>query len=44
MVVIPFMADQPTNARRVCELGIGKRLNYKEISAKILRKTVDVVL
>jgi MGT family glycosyltransferase len=44
MVVIPFMADQPTNARRVCELGIGKSIKYQEISAEILKKTVNAVL
>ncbi len=44
MVVIPFMADQPTNARRVCELGLGKRLEYKYISSERLREIVWNVL
>lgn len=44
MVVIPFMADQPTNARRVCELGLGKRLEYKHISSEMIRETVWDVL
>lgn len=44
MVVIPFMADQPTNARRVCELGIGKKLEYKHVTSKMLRETVCAVL
>ena len=40
MVVIPFMADQPTNARRIEELGLGKRLDYKEVSSDLLKRTV----
>ena len=40
MVVIPFMADQPTNARRIEELGLGKRLDYKEVSSELLKQTV----
>lgn len=44
MVVIPFMADQPTNARRVCELGLGKKLEYKNITSEMLRETVWDVL
>ncbi len=44
MVVIPFMADQPTNAQRVCELGLGKRLEYKTLTSEILKKTVWEVL
>lgn len=44
MVVIPFMADQPTNARRVEELNLGKSLNYKKITEEKLRDTVISVL
>lgn len=44
MMVIPFMADQPTNARRICKLGIGKRLEYGEISVENLRKTLKAIL
>lgn len=44
MVVIPFMADQPTNARRVCELGLGKKLEYKKLTSEILQETVWDVL
>ena len=44
MVVIPFMADQPTNARRIEELGVGKRLEYKKVSSEALRETVMDVL
>lgn len=40
MVVIPFMADQPTNASRIEELGLGKRLDYKEVSSDLLKRTV----
>ena len=44
MVVIPFMADQPTNARRIEELGVGKRLDYKKVSSEALREMVMAVL
>lgn len=44
MVVIPFMADQPTNARRIEELGLGKRLDYKVVSSDLLKRTVMEML
>ncbi len=44
MVVIPFMADQPTNARRIEEMGLGKSLIYKKITSKNLKHTVFSVL
>lgn len=44
MVVIPFMADQPTNARRIEELGIGKKLEYKCITSELLKETVMDVM
>ena len=44
MVVIPFMADQPTNARRIEELGLGRQLDYKRLDSVVLRETVLTVL
>lgn len=44
MVVIPFIADQPTNARRIEELGLGKKLDYRLISCELLRDTVLSVM
>ena len=44
MVVIPFMADQPTNARRIEELGLGKKMNYKGLNSQALRETVYSVM
>ncbi len=44
MVVIPFMADQPTNARRVEELGLGKQLAYKKMDSQALRDTTVSVM
>ena len=44
MVVIPFMADQPTNARRIQELGLGKLLDYKKVNASVLKNEVLVVM
>ena len=37
MVVIPFVSDQPVNARQVEKLGLGKVLDYKTITANTLR-------
>lgn len=44
MVVIPFMSDQPTNARRIEELGLGKKLDYHIINSELLRTTVLSVM
>jgi len=44
MVVIPFMSDQPTNARRIEELGLGKKLDYRLINSELLRTTVLSVM
>jgi len=40
MVVIPFVSDQPVNARCVEKLGVGKKLEYKDVTKDILRDTV----
>lgn len=39
MLVIPFVSDQPVNARQVEKLGLGKVLAYKAITANRLKKT-----
>ena len=44
MVVIPFMADQPVNARQVETLGLGKRLKHKTVNSESLKETVWSVL
>lgn len=44
MVVIPFMSDQPTNARRIEQLGLGKKLDYRMINSELLRTTVLSVM
>jgi len=44
MVVIPFIADQPTNARRIEELGLGRKLDYRSIDSELLRNTVLSVM
>ncbi len=44
MVVIPFMADQPTNAQRIEELGLGRHLEYQKLDSEGLRSVVLSVL
>ncbi|MBQ8827499.1 MAG: hypothetical protein IJ007_10440 [Oscillospiraceae bacterium] len=44
MVVIPFTADQPVNARCVERLGIGKHLAYSESDKNSIKKSVLSVL
>ena len=40
MVVIPFVSDQPVNARCIERLGVGKSLEYSKINGNILKQTV----
>jgi MGT family glycosyltransferase len=40
MVVIPFVSDQPVNAEFVEKLGVGKKLEYKNIDKELLKTTV----
>ena len=44
MVVIPFVSDQPVNARQVKKLGLGKVLDYKTITANALRDAAFAVM
>lgn len=44
MVVIPFVSDQPVNARCVENLGVGKVLTYSEASKTSIKESVLSVL
>ncbi len=44
MVAIPFMTDQPVNARRIEELGLGRQLSYKKISSDALKEVVFSIM
>ena len=44
MVVIPFVSDQPVNARCIEKLGVGKRLEYLDVNMKTLKEYVLSVL
>ena len=44
MVVIPFVSDQPVNARCIEKLGIGKRLEYSDVKQKVLKDMVFSVI
>ena len=44
MVVIPFVSDQPVNARYMEKLGVGKVLNYSEVNRDVLKNTVFSVM
>lgn len=44
MIVIPFSADQPTNAEQIEKLGIGVRLDYSDLTIQSLTDTVFFVL
>lgn len=44
MVVIPFVSDQPVNARQVQRLGLGQVLDYKSITPEALCSTVFAVM
>ena len=44
MLVIPFVSDQPVNARQVEKLGLGKVLDYKSITADALRDAAFAIM
>ena len=44
MVVIPFVSDQPVNARCIEKLGVGKKLEYQEVKVATLKEMVFSVL
>jgi UDP:flavonoid glycosyltransferase YjiC (YdhE family) len=44
MVVIPFSADQPVNARSVERAGVGRMLEYSSITKEHLKETVCSVM
>lgn len=44
MLVIPFVSDQPVNARQVEKIGLGKVLNYKTITADKLKETAMAIM
>ena len=44
MLVIPFVSDQPVNARQVEQLGLGKVLDYKTVTADTLRNAAFAVM
>ena len=44
MVVIPFVSDQPVNARCVEKLGAGKKLEFSDVKQKVLKETVFSVI
>ena len=44
MVVIPFVSDQPVNARCIEKLGIGKKLEYSTANKNTIKSTVFAVV
>lgn len=44
MVVIPFVSDQPVNARCIEKLGVGKKLEYSTVNTDTLKNTVLSVM
>ncbi|PRW64329.1 glycosyltransferase [Actinopolyspora mortivallis] len=44
MAVLPMFAEQPANAERVAQLGVGEQLDLEELTHTTLRETVETVL
>ena len=44
MLVVPFVSDQPVNARQVEKLGLGKVLDYNAIMADNLKETAMAIM
>ncbi|HXT88004.1 MAG TPA: glycosyltransferase [Trebonia sp.] len=44
MVALPLFAEEPANARRIAELGLGPGLSPEELTAATLRNAVEHVL
>lgn len=44
MIVIPFITDQPLNAKRIEELQLGKKLEFRKITSEMIRTTTLSVM
>ena len=44
MIVIPFITDQPLNAKRIEELQLGKKLELKKITSEMIKTTTLSVM
>lgn len=44
MIVIPFITDQPLNAKRIEELQLGKKLEFRKITSDVIRTTTLSVM
>ena len=44
MVVIPFVSDQPVNARCIEKLGVGKKLEYSDVKQNVLKEMAFSVI
>ena len=44
MIVIPFITDQPLNAKRIEELQLGKKLMFRKITSEMIRATTLSVM
>lgn len=44
MIVIPFMSDQPVNARCIEKLGVGKTLEYSNTSKNTISEVVQSII
>lgn len=44
VVTVPFFSDQEANADKICELGIGQRLNIEDLTKDTLTKKIHEVI
>lgn len=44
LIVVPMAADQPIVGNRISELGAGKNINSSQLSAELLRESINEIL
>lgn len=44
MVFVPFRHDQPSNAKKFTDKGLGKTIDYRTVNKAILKMTIQDII